>query len=146
MTEIVVAARALVVNDKKQILLVDIGNDYWCLPGGLMEAGETLEECAIREVYEETGYQIAIEDLFCCYEFYDARFDSHRVEHCFMATVTHQPNTDQWKDLGEDQSVVGAQFFSLQELQKLKAVYPEVLKNGNWLAEKTLHVYLGKMK
>ena len=32
------------------------GRDDWTLPKGKLEAGETLEQCAVREVHEETGY------------------------------------------------------------------------------------------
>lgn len=34
------------------------GHDTWSLPGGHLEFNETLEECAIREVQEETGMQV----------------------------------------------------------------------------------------
>jgi len=30
-------------------------NDLWKLPGGLVETGESIQEAAIREVWEETG-------------------------------------------------------------------------------------------
>lgn len=42
-----------------EILLIKRKNepykDCWALPGGFMEMNETLKECAIRELYEETG-------------------------------------------------------------------------------------------
>ena len=31
---------------------------YWCFPGGHLEFNEELEECAIREVMEESGIRI----------------------------------------------------------------------------------------
>lgn len=34
------------------------GKDTWSVPGGHLEFGETFEECAAREVMEETGVKI----------------------------------------------------------------------------------------
>ena len=39
------------------------GAYYWWLPGGGLETGETLEECVIREVREETNLEVRIERL-----------------------------------------------------------------------------------
>lgn len=36
---------------------------YWSLPGGAVEGEETLEQAVIREVKEETGFDIAVDKL-----------------------------------------------------------------------------------
>ena len=57
-------ASAIIINDKKQILLQRrVDNDKWGLPGGCQEIGETFEETVIREVKEETNLDVKKEDL-----------------------------------------------------------------------------------
>ena len=51
---LVKAAGGLVYNSKNQVLMI-FRNDKWDLPKGKLEIGETIQECAIREVEEECG-------------------------------------------------------------------------------------------
>ncbi len=48
------AAGGLVQNEKKEVLLI-FRRGKWDLPKGKLDKGEKLEDCAIREVMEETG-------------------------------------------------------------------------------------------
>ena len=45
--------------NRLSILLIKRGThpykDFWALPGGFLHPGETIEECAFREIVEETG-------------------------------------------------------------------------------------------
>lgn len=48
----------LILNEKNQLLLQKRkDNNLWSYPGGSLEIGESFEECAIREVFEETGLE-----------------------------------------------------------------------------------------
>jgi ADP-ribose pyrophosphatase YjhB (NUDIX family) len=53
------AATALVLNGQNHLLLgrrsVEPAYGEWCLPGGFIEIGETMEQAALRELKEETG-------------------------------------------------------------------------------------------
>ena len=43
------------------------GRRRWGLPGGVVEPGETPAEAAIREVAEETGLNVELDDLIALY-------------------------------------------------------------------------------
>lgn len=45
----------IIMNEGDEVLLQERLNGDWGLPGGLMDLGESFEEVAIREVFEETG-------------------------------------------------------------------------------------------
>lgn len=80
---LVTAAGGLVQNEKKEYLLI-FRRGKWDLPKGKLDKGEKLEDCAIREVEEETGLKEVklIKPLCVTYHTYHegARFilkDSH---------------------------------------------------------------------
>lgn len=51
------------------ILLVkqNYGEQYWSLPGGVMEPGESIDQTAIREVKEETGLDVRLKRVVGIY-------------------------------------------------------------------------------
>lgn len=56
-----VGVGVIIENDKKEILIgkrKGSHSPYFSIPGGHLEMGETFEEAAIKEVFEETGLKI----------------------------------------------------------------------------------------
>lgn len=50
-----VAIRVLIVQDDKILLVKEADDDWWALPGGGIDHGETIESTLVREVEEELG-------------------------------------------------------------------------------------------
>jgi ADP-ribose pyrophosphatase YjhB (NUDIX family) len=67
--EFIISARAVVVRDD-EVLVVQDPSGYHILPGGRREAGETYEQTALREVLEETGWEVVIDGLLGFKHFY----------------------------------------------------------------------------
>ena len=64
------AARVVLVDGDGRVLLIEMRDPlepqrgwYWVTPGGGREQGESKEECAVREVFEETGLRLEQRDL-----------------------------------------------------------------------------------
>lgn len=74
-----VACRAIVRKADQILVSREEAVDCWLLPGGGLEAGETLRECCIREVLEETGYLVEpVEEYLVIHEYYEEyRYTTH---------------------------------------------------------------------
>ncbi|MEV0939440.1 MULTISPECIES: NUDIX domain-containing protein [Micromonospora] len=63
-----VGARAVVRDDDGRVLLIRRSdNGQWALPAGAMELGESIADCAVREVREETGLRALRVSAFALY-------------------------------------------------------------------------------
>lgn len=55
-TILFVGARGVILDEQNRLLLIQRSDNHrWAIPAGAMELGESMEQCAIREVWEETG-------------------------------------------------------------------------------------------
>lgn len=62
------AAAVAILNSKHELLMLHRkDNKKWTMPGGTMEFGESLTDCALREVKEESGLDVAIKDIIGTY-------------------------------------------------------------------------------
>ena len=116
MTELhkTVVAAFVFIRKEETILLVrqSYGKHYWSLPGGVMEAGETIEQTAIREVKEETGLITKIKDIVGIYSDPNRDPRGHTVTIVFLLDITSGK-------LKAEDDAVDVKFFNLNKLPDL---------------------------
>ncbi len=113
----------IVINLEEQILLVKHRKgprQYWVLPGGRMEYGETFYECGVREVKEETGLDVDVERII----FLSEAIAPDRSRHIVNVFMTARTVGGSLK-LGNEPVLAGLEFKSLEELESI-SLYPPV--------------------
>ena len=82
------------------VLLVQSRGNLWGFPKGSIENGETIEEAAIREVKEETGYILNVSDLYGFHRINNKvhYFESSSERHplCIQKTPGNDVNSLAW--------------------------------------------------
>jgi 8-oxo-dGTP diphosphatase len=95
---------------------------FWEPPGGGIEPGEKPEEAAVRELYEETGFQTALgeESLIVERDYVFAGHRNHHIERFFLTTVAGEPAPAEFSEQ-EIATFLEARFVHPNELTELDA-------------------------
>ncbi len=90
------ACRGFVVKDGKILICHEIKDKQYFSPGGGIEKDETLEECCIREVCEETGILVEVKDLIITVnEYYE---DWKYITHYYICEAVGEAETHLTKE------------------------------------------------
>ena len=127
--------------EKGRVLLVahrKEGRVYWLLPGGGVEFGERLHESLRREVREELGIGVDVQDIVMTNDSISREAGRHILNVYFLCSYR-----DGEYRLGSDSRLCDYGFFGKEEIPKMTIVPPmgrEILAilDGS-LPEKTYH-------
>lgn len=127
--------RVIILDEDNRMLMVrqhHEDKDIWMVPGGKIEEKENAQEAAAREVKEETGLDVKIGKLIWHVEEVSDR--GQRFVNFFMANIKGGDlalGTDPEHD--ENHQVLReVKFMTRQEVQDIKVLYPEYLKDEFW--------------
>jgi 8-oxo-dGTP pyrophosphatase MutT (NUDIX family) len=114
----IVAAGGIVENEEKKVLF-QFRRGKWDLPKGKLDEGETIEECAVREVEEETGLR--------------------NIKLGELVGVTHHFYNENGKDIEKE-----THWFAMHVRgeQQLVPQLEEDITELRWVAENELEEYL----
>lgn len=86
-----VSVKALITNDRGQVLVVKENQDTWSLPGGGLDHGEDPSAGVARELEEELGItSVSGLEPFCIKTFYLKGRDSWMLWAVFKATISDE--------------------------------------------------------
>src|SRR5262249_34782364 len=147
MSEVRISAKAIIIQDGHLLVIknLDSSGDWYTLPGGGQEHGETLPVALNRECLEEIGSEVTVGRILFVRDYiarnheFAAEDDSHQVEVMFECRLKSTPG------LGAkpDSMQTGVEWLELRALSNYR-LYPKALQrllSGNAPADGPL--YLG---
>ncbi|WP_219836121.1 NUDIX domain-containing protein [Paenibacillus sp. R14(2021)] len=133
--KVTVGVQAVILKNNKILIIKkqdDDGDVTYILPGGKQEFGETIEQAVCREVFEEVGITINVDELLFLREFIGSNHENaetnknlHIVSPIFLCSM--QPGDDiSLTPPNPDPDQIGAAWINIDELGGLR-FYPKQL-------------------
>ncbi len=111
---------AVIIPRRDEVLLVrhvKEGRQYWLIPGGGLKYGETIEQCARREIKEETNLDIKLVKLLFVSESLSTEHQRHLINLFFLGQAL-DPDTP--LKVNQDERVQEACFVPVEKLRDIE--------------------------
>jgi 8-oxo-dGTP diphosphatase len=123
------AARAIVIKDDRLLVIHrnKYGTEYYTLPGGGIDAGETAEQAVLRELAEETGVSVTLERLVYI-ENPGTQFGQQAIFLCTYITGTPalHPDSEEAKANTQGRNTYVPQWLPLSDLPHVAFMSPQL--------------------
>ncbi len=132
-----ITADIFIFDDDLNFILIKRKNDpfkdYWALPGGFVEYGESVETASIREAKEETSIDVELKDLVNVYSEPDRDPRGHTITVAYTAKgdLNARKADDDAKDIA---------IFSYEKLEEINIAFDheKIIKDCLKTAKKNL--------
>ena len=125
-----VTADAVVItkSERRKVLLIQRANEpyrgCWAFPGGFMDMDETAEQCAFRELKEETGLQLGEAIQIGCYS------DVNRDPRGRTLSVAYLMLVDNEMPVSRQDDAVQAKWWPIDELPTLAFDHKQIIEDA----------------
>ena len=128
--KLITAAGGIVENKNEEILMI-FRNERWDFPKGKLEKNENIEECAVREVEEETGIDgiSIVGESFETIHFYNI-YGGWELKTTHWYNMLYNENCDK----REDKQFVPQQIEGITSCEWLSKIKAEVLVHSSYAA------------
>ena len=137
-----VTADCIVITKETEpkVLLIQRGNEpykgCWAFPGGFMDMEETTEQCAIRELEEETGLVVSHVQQIGAYSKVDRDPRGRTITVAYLALI------DSPVPIKGQDDAASAQWFPLSTLPPLAFDHAEIMRDAVERLSHNVHISL----
>ena len=114
---IMAGAGVILINERNEILLQRRSdNGYWDYPAGSMELGESFEECARREVLEESGLECGRLEYLMDMSGEDSFYEYPNGDKVYLAGILYICRDFSGEIKNQEDEVLEQRFFQIEAL------------------------------
>ena len=127
---ILCGSSVVIRNEKGELLLQQrvYPEGRWCFPGGLMELGESTEDTARREVFEETALTVGALELIGVYSGPDSLCRAANGDEWYVVNVAYTTNEYSGELKINDGESAALRWFRIEEIpETLVATHKKIL-------------------